>query len=82
MGSFSLLLFVRLSSSAGGKRREVACSKLASGRPVSSSVWRPLSATFSTVLADDFLPVYDVSDEVATVDDAEPQLVSGSAHGC
>jgi len=27
------------------------------------------------VLADDFLPVYDVSDEVATVVDAEPQVV-------
>jgi hypothetical protein len=32
-------------------------------------------ATFSAVLADDFLPVYDVSDEVATVVDAEPQTV-------
>jgi hypothetical protein len=32
-------------------------------------------ATFSAVLADDFLPVYDVSDEVATVVDAETQLV-------
>jgi hypothetical protein len=31
--------------------------------------------TFSIVFADDFLPVYDVSDEVATVVDAEPQLV-------
>jgi hypothetical protein len=32
-------------------------------------------ATFSAVLADDFLPVYDVSDEVATAVDAEPQTV-------
>ena len=32
-------------------------------------------ATFSAVLADDFLPVYDVSDEVATVVDAEPEVV-------
>jgi len=31
--------------------------------------------TFSIVFADDFLPVYDVSDEVATVVDAEPQVV-------
>jgi hypothetical protein len=27
------------------------------------------------VLADDFLPVYDVSDEIATVVDADPQTV-------
>jgi hypothetical protein len=36
---------------------------------------RARRATFPAVLADDFLPVYDVSDEVATVVDAEPQIV-------
>jgi hypothetical protein len=46
-------------------------------KPKRPSDRRPAArrATFSPVLAEEFLPVYDVSDEVATIVDADPQTV-------
>jgi hypothetical protein len=46
-------------------------------KPKRPSERRPAArrATFSPVLAEEFLPVYDVSDEVATIVDADPQTV-------
>jgi hypothetical protein len=57
----------------------VSSSSLSSSRvkPKRPSERRPAArrATFSPVLAEEFLPVYDVSDEVATIVDADPQTV-------